>query len=269
MVEIRGSFGSVEEWDSWRQELGDFRSLRQSIVQDIRNRGLIEPFTGMRRHPHEIVIRDNHLHETVSAGGLNSRKRALLVQLQLELRARGCESVHGLRILSADGISRVALILRGLYPYFLGTEYLPTPESLKKFFPMPHMDLQDIGFEDNSFDVFISGDVFEHIPDLDHAINEILRVLKPGGIIVASFPFNPNNLSTKVKASINENGTVVHHSNPEYHQSRGPKGRSLVFQLPGWDSGETAQLGRSDAIIRPSPHRVSVSLRTASPVPSF
>ena len=249
MVEIRGSFGSVEEWDSWRQELGDFRSLRQSIVQDIRNRGLIEPLTGIKRHPHEIIIHDNNLHESISANGLNSRKRALLVQLYLELRARGKGNVGNLRMLGADGISRIALTLRGLYPYFLGTEYLPTPESLKKFFPMPHMDLQVIGFEDNSFDVFISGDVFEHIPDLDLAIKEILRVLKPGGLIVSSFPFAPSNLSTQVKASINQNGTVVYHSTPEYHGNPvAPEAGSLVFQLPGWDLLEKLRSwGCSDA----------------------
>ncbi len=236
MVEIRGSFGSFEEWEKWREELGDFKGPRQSIVQDIRKRGLIEPLTGIKRHPHEIIIHDNNLHESISANGLNSRKRALLVQLYLELRARGKGSVGNLRMLGADGISRIALTLRGLYPYFLGTEYLPTPESLKKFFPMPHMDLQAIGFEDNSFDVFISGDVFEHIPDLDLAIREILRVLKPGGLIVSSFPFAPSNLSTQVKASINRNGTVVYHSTPEYHGNPvAPEAGSLVFQLPGWD----------------------------------
>ncbi len=44
-------------------------------------------------------------------------------------------------------------------------------------------------FEDDYFDAIISTQVFEHVADLDFAISEIRRVLKPGGKLVASVPF--------------------------------------------------------------------------------
>jgi 2-polyprenyl-3-methyl-5-hydroxy-6-metoxy-1,4-benzoquinol methylase len=52
-------------------------------------------------------------------------------------------------------------------------------------------DATQLSFNDNSFDVVISLSVFKHIPDSDRAIEQILRVVVPGGIIILSFPYNP------------------------------------------------------------------------------
>ena len=37
-------------------------------------------------------------------------------------------------------------------------------------------------FEDGSFDVVISTEVLEHVPDPAHYLAEVKRVLKPGGV---------------------------------------------------------------------------------------
>lgn len=236
MVEIRASFGSPEEWEKWRDEFGPSAPCRLRILEDVRQRGFVEPLTGTKRHPYQILIRENNLHESMTYNGLNSRMRALLAMIQLELRVRRWQGRRDLRILGAECLSRIALILRGIYPYYLGTEYLPQPEQRQRQFPIPHMDLQNIDFEDNSFDIFVSADVFEHIPDLDRALHEVLRVLKPGGMIISSFPFLPGRLLTEVRASIGPHGEIVHHAPPEIHGNPAdPAGGSLVFQYPGWD----------------------------------
>ena len=41
---------------------------------------------------------------------------------------------------------------------------------------------------DAAFDLVISNQVFEHVPDLDAVLDEIRRVLKPGGILLFLFP---------------------------------------------------------------------------------
>ncbi|MCI5058783.1 MAG: class I SAM-dependent methyltransferase [Flavobacteriales bacterium] len=46
----------------------------------------------------------------------------------------------------------------------------------------------EMPFEDNSFDVVVSSEVIEHIPEPLKAIDEIYRVLKPGGIVILSTP---------------------------------------------------------------------------------
>ncbi len=236
MAEIRGSFGSAEEWTTWRRELGEIRGIRKAILDDIRSRGYVEPLSGIARYPHEILIRDNDLHESISSHELNSRKRALLVQFVLELQVRNWLTRRNIRILGAEALSRVAMILRGKYPFYWGTEYLPDEAALLQYFPIPHMNLQQINYPAESFDVFTSHDAFEHIPDLDRALKEIHRILKPGGVMVCSFPFDPGRLTTIVKASLSETGTVIHNGEPEYHGNPVAAAEgSLVFQLPGWD----------------------------------
>lgn len=130
----------------------------------------------------------------------------------------------------------MARVLRGLFPYFYGTEYLPSEAERLLYFPVPHMDLQQTELPDNSFDVFISGDVLEHVPDPESAWAEIRRVVKPGGLIISSFPFDPNRATTQVKARLNAEGQIEHLSTPEYHGNPvDPSAGSLVFVLPGWD----------------------------------
>jgi SAM-dependent methyltransferase len=51
-------------------------------------------------------------------------------------------------------------------------------------------DAQSLPFEDNIFDYILMTEVIEHIPDENKAIAEIYRVLKPGGILFLTWPFN-------------------------------------------------------------------------------
>ena len=48
------------------------------------------------------------------------------------------------------------------------------------------IDIQYIPFEDNSFDVVIANMMLYHVPDIDRALNEVARVLKPGGKFYAA-----------------------------------------------------------------------------------
>jgi SAM-dependent methyltransferase len=45
-----------------------------------------------------------------------------------------------------------------------------------------------IPYEDASFDVVLSNQVFEHVPDMEAALVEIARILKPGGVSLNLFP---------------------------------------------------------------------------------
>jgi 2-polyprenyl-3-methyl-5-hydroxy-6-metoxy-1,4-benzoquinol methylase len=46
----------------------------------------------------------------------------------------------------------------------------------------------EIPFENNTFDIVVSSEVIEHVPDPYKAMQELFRVLKPGGTLVLTTP---------------------------------------------------------------------------------
>ena len=54
------------------------------------------------------------------------------------------------------------------------------------------MDIKNIPYEENTFDVLICNHVMEHIDDEQKALHEILRVLKPNGWAILQVPINPD-----------------------------------------------------------------------------
>jgi ubiquinone/menaquinone biosynthesis C-methylase UbiE len=49
-------------------------------------------------------------------------------------------------------------------------------------------DIQSLPFKDNAYDAVICSEVLEHLETLDNAVSEIVRVLKPGGVLAVSVP---------------------------------------------------------------------------------
>jgi SAM-dependent methyltransferase len=62
--------------------------------------------------------------------------------------------------------------------------------DLNSPFAMVKMDITNIEYEDNVFDVIICNHVLEHIPDDRKAMSELYRVLKPGGWAILQVPIS-------------------------------------------------------------------------------
>jgi SAM-dependent methyltransferase len=95
-----------------------------------------------------------------------------------------------------------------------------------------HQDLQSLSFNDNSFDVVLSTEVFEHIPDAYDAFKEVYRVLKSGGRHIFTVPFDAGVFKDSVKALIDESGQIKYLADPEYHtDSLRPGEGILVYRI--------------------------------------
>lgn len=62
--------------------------------------------------------------------------------------------------------------------------------DLKSPSVMVKMDITNIKYEDNYFDVIICNHVLEHIPDDHRAMSELYRVLKPNGWAILQVPIS-------------------------------------------------------------------------------
>ncbi|MCC2632866.1 MAG: Methyltransferase type 11 [Ramlibacter sp.] len=110
-----------------------------------------------------------------------------------------------------------------------------------------HEDVMALSYADASFDLIVSNDVLEHIPDPAAAFQECSRVLRPGGVVLATFPFHTDREGTLVRAKL-ANGAVEHLHPPQYHGNPVSADGSLVFQDFGWDLLDVMrQAGFSDA----------------------
>lgn len=117
-----------------------------------------------------------------------------------------------------------------------GSEYLGPDKVGGEIYDrgVRHEDALQLTFADNSFDLIISNDVFEHVPDVVGALAESRRVLKPGGTLFFSVPFFAGDDTTIQRAQIKD-GEVIHLLPPLTHGNPVDPDGSLVFFDFGWD----------------------------------
>ncbi len=65
-------------------------------------------------------------------------------------------------------------------------------------------DICDLPFDDNSYDIILCNHVLEHIPDDTKAMQELLRVLKPGGMAILQIPQELERATTFADDSITD-----------------------------------------------------------------
>lgn len=158
--------------------------------------------------------------------GLNNRQRFVASYVM-----RG-----GGEIYACEYVTKLYAFLRDAGARITGSEYLgPEVRPGQKLDGVRHEDLSGLSFADGSFDTVISSDVFEHVSDIGAALSECRRVLRPGGRMLATFPFFRSCTGRTVKRAALEGGTVRHILPPQYHGNPLSKEGSLVFYDYGWD----------------------------------
>lgn len=133
--------------------------------------------------------------------------------------------------------------LQKRWPRIQGSEYADDPERLVELSTQLHhlggsgevafQDVTKLGWEDASLDAVVSGDVLEHVPNYHAALAQFARVLRPDGVLMATFPFTDDQ-HTIVRARLGADGSIEHLMPPEYHGDP-ISGGVLCFYHFGWD----------------------------------
>ncbi|MCU0774533.1 MAG: class I SAM-dependent methyltransferase [Ideonella sp.] len=122
---------------------------------------------------------------------------------------------------------------------------------------VPSEDLGQLSYPDGSFDLAVTSDVLEHVPDLDQALRETRRILRPGGCHVFSVPMVEDR-PTRQRARL-EGGTIRHLLPPSHHGA--PTTGSddfLVFWELGGDFPDRVRAAGFDLELRRDPHNPAV-----------
>jgi SAM-dependent methyltransferase len=129
-----------------------------------------------------------------------------------------------------------SLRLRTECPGYIGTQYFPNIRPGSMHAGSRCEDLESLTFENESIDLHVSQDVFEHILDPGQAFKEIARTLKPGGAHIFTTPLVNKNASTEWYAKRSADGSIEYLVNPpEYHGNPISAEGSLVTTHWGYD----------------------------------
>jgi len=176
--------------------------------------------------------------------GYNNRLRATFHLFDIEMDAYSDSKIY-----ITEQVTPVFSYFADRFQHVTGSEYLVDgvlPEGLNNT-GVRNEDLCSLSFPDKSFDILISLDVFEHIPDYPAAFSECARVLKRGGKMMWSVPFLPSSANNKIRAQF-VNGQIEHILPPQYHGDPLSDKGVLCYQYFGWEMlNQMIEAGFKDA----------------------
>jgi SAM-dependent methyltransferase len=121
-----------------------------------------------------------------------------------------------LRVAEINRIDGLHDVLRAL-PQLAASDYSPGAVPGSVVDGCRSEDLARLTYPDASFDLVLSSETLEHVPDLAAALREVYRVLVPGGRHLFTVPRLPGVTATFARASVDDRGAIVHHAPPICH----------------------------------------------------
>jgi SAM-dependent methyltransferase len=216
------------------------RQVKQALPLMALN-GILDPISQRPVPASALHLSGPNYRESLEYNGCLSRHRAILLLLRSLLAEGRIPPQPQVDIYLPEAITPFAQTFARLFPRVVVSEYLPDPLDPRRQ-RLAHQDLCRLNFQAARFDLVVCNELFEHLYDLPAALGEIARILRPGGFLLATFPFAYNRFDTIVKARHRPGATPgvaaqaellmegEFHGDP-VHPERG----SLVYQIPGWD----------------------------------
>jgi len=230
------SYASYAEFRPELPALLQQGGLIDDCVELTRALGILEPLTGEHIPPEGLTFQGPNWRESIVGNGLLSRSRGVLWLLKHLYGS--LETLKQQEVYLVEALSGFALWLRRQYGEgkLTCSEYLEDSEIAMNN-EIPHENLCALSFGDESFDLVLCNELFEHVQHLDRAFTEIKRVLRTGGRLVATCPMAFGQEQSIVKAVINpQTGAIQLLAEKEIHGDPvRPEGGSLVYRIPAWD----------------------------------
>jgi SAM-dependent methyltransferase len=159
------------------------------------------------------------------------RERALMLTIEKYYPQWASLNIHE----SSPGNKGASAKLKKFSKNYTASQYYPGKEFGIIVERFRNEDLEHQTFDNESFDLVVTQDVFEHVYDPAKAFKEIARTLKKGGAHIFTVPlvnkFNP----TLRWADKGENGEPIFLHEPEYHGNPiDPKGSPVTMHW-GYD----------------------------------
>jgi SAM-dependent methyltransferase len=113
-----------------------------------------------------------------------------------------------------------------------------------------HQDITASSYGDATADIVVHCDVLEHVPNYRAALEDSLRILRPGGVLLFTTPFFVQQQETLILAQQTAAGEIIHNvDEPEYHDDPF-RGQILTYYRFGWSFlNDLYSVGFSDARI--------------------
>ena len=179
--------------------------------------------------------RDPNWRETLTCPtcGMNNRQRLIATLIKQQL-----DSQRGATVYFMEQITRMYEWAVAAFPQHevIGSEYVGDAyRSGQVIKGIRHEDATSLSFADGSIDLIVSNDVFEHVPSPEKAFAECARVLRGGGVLLATIPFYNERDASVTRATNVPSKGLQHLLPPEFHGNPMSSKGSLVFTDFGWD----------------------------------
>jgi hypothetical protein len=159
------------------------------------------------------------------------RERALILTIEKYFPDWRKLNIHE----SSPGNRGASLKLKNFCSGYISSQFYAGYPSGTTINNTRNEDLENQTFEDESFDIVITQDVFEHIYNPEKAFNEIARTLKKGGCHIFTVPLVNKHNPTEIWATKGANNETVFLKNPEYHNNPIDEKGSPVTMHWGYD----------------------------------
>ena len=97
-------------------------------------------------------------------------------------------------------------------PFYSGSDYFDPGENASFAQGARSEDLTRLTYPDKAFDLILTSETLEHVPDLNAALGEIHRVLAVGGRHVFTVPVLPGTKQTYPRATVQADGSILDRS---------------------------------------------------------